>query len=78
MAQMRDADFLAAAVGEVGMAWGHTQRALLQCRRMGRWDVSQLAIELNEIGNRLIRMEDVLRNVYREVQDRVGDDGAAG
>jgi hypothetical protein len=68
MAEMRDADVLAAAVGEVGMAWGHTQRALLHCRRTGREDVSQLAVELNEIGNRLIRIEDVLRTIYRDVQ----------
>ena len=46
MGDAKDVDFMAAAVGEVGMAWGHTERALLHCRRSGRPEVSNLAISL--------------------------------
>ena len=65
MTQRGDAEFLAAAVGEVAMAWGHTQRTLLYCRRTRHEEVTQLAVELYEIGNRLTGIEDLLRSLYR-------------
>ena len=68
MAEKRDLDFAAAAVGEVGMAWGHTQRALLHCRRCGIQQIIDQAVSLNEIGRRLEGIEEVLRRVYREAQ----------
>jgi hypothetical protein len=37
---------MAIGIGEVKMAWGHTERALLHCRRSGRPNVSNLAITL--------------------------------
>jgi hypothetical protein len=68
MAVRRDLDFVAAALGEVGMAWGHAQRALLHCRRSGIPQISDQAVSLNEIGRRLEGIEEVLRRVYREAQ----------
>src|SRR5437868_2474879 len=68
MAEKRDLDFVAAAVGEVGMAWGHTQRALLHCRRSSIHQVSDQAVSLNEIGRSLEGIEEILRRVYREAQ----------
>jgi hypothetical protein len=66
MTNVRDLDFMAAAIGEVGMAWGHTERALLQCRRSGRPDVSNLAIKLAELADELEGTEVTLRRLYRE------------
>jgi preprotein translocase subunit Sss1 len=57
-------EFVAAAVGEVGMAWGHVQRALLYCRRSGREEISQIAVELNGIGIALTGIEDRLRGIF--------------
>ncbi len=57
--------YLAASIGEVGMAWGHVQRALLHCRRTGRHDVSQLVLDLNRIGNELRAIEDHLRSIFK-------------
>jgi hypothetical protein len=66
MAETRDVEFLAAAVGEAGMAWGHTQRCLLHCRRSGRQEISDLVLKLDEIGKQLTSIEDTLRRVYRD------------
>jgi hypothetical protein len=66
MTNVRDLDFMAAAIGEVGMAWGHTERALLHCRRSGRPDVSNLAIKLAELADELEGTEVILRRLYRE------------
>jgi hypothetical protein len=57
---------MAAAIGEVGMAWGHTERALLHCQRSGRPDVSNLAISLAQLADELERIEVSLRRLYRE------------
>ncbi len=56
---------VAAAVGEVGMAWGHVQRALLSCRRSGWPEISQIAVELNGIGIALTGIEDRLRRIFQ-------------
>jgi hypothetical protein len=61
-------ELLASAVGEVGMAWGHVQRALLNCRRSGRQEVSQIALELNGIGVSLVSVEDRLRRIFGSSQ----------
>jgi hypothetical protein len=66
MAEARDVEFLAAAVGEAAMAWGHVQRCLLHCRRSGRQDISDLLLNLDEMGKQLTTTEDTLRRVYRE------------
>jgi hypothetical protein len=66
MGDAKDVDFMAAAVGEVGMAWGHTERALLHCRRSGRPEVSNLAISLAEVADELEGIELTLRRLYRE------------
>ena len=67
MVEIRNADFWLRQ--SVRWGWpGAYAPALLHCRRTGRGDVSQLVVDLNEIGNRLTRIEDVLRNIYREVQ----------
>jgi hypothetical protein len=55
--EITDADFMAAAIGEVGMAWGHAERALLQCRRSGRPQVSNLAVRLAELADELEGIE---------------------
>ena len=60
--------YLAAAVGEVGMAWGHVQRALLHCRRTGRQDLGQIAVELNGIGVALTSIEDRLKRIFESSQ----------
>jgi hypothetical protein len=57
--------YLAASIGEVGMAWGHVQRALLHCRRTGRQDISQVVVDLNRIGNELTAIEDQLRAIFQ-------------
>jgi preprotein translocase subunit Sss1 len=46
------------------MAWGHVQRALLYCRRSGREEISQIAVELNGIGIALTGIEDRLRGIF--------------
>ena len=61
MPQSPDMDSIAAAIGEVGMAWGHTERALLHCRRSGRPDVSNLAISLARVADELEKIEVLLR-----------------
>jgi hypothetical protein len=66
MAEAGDVEFLAAAVGEAGMAWGHVQRCLLHCRRSGREEISDLVLKLDEIGKQLTTIEDTLRRVYRQ------------
>jgi hypothetical protein len=66
MAEARDVEFLAAAVGETAMAWGHVQRCLLHCRRSGRQEISDFLLKLDEIGKQLTTIEDTLRRVYRE------------
>ena len=66
MAEAKDIEFLAAAVGEAGMAWGHVQRCLLHCRRSGRQGISDLVLKLDEIGKQLTTIEDTLRRAYRE------------
>jgi hypothetical protein len=48
------------------MAWGHTERALLHCRRSGRPEVSNLAISLAELADELEGIELTLRRLYRE------------
>ena len=65
MAELRDVDFLAAAVGETGMAWDHVQRALLHCRRSGREDVSNLALQLDRIGRDLTGIVTECRTIGR-------------
>jgi hypothetical protein len=69
MGEIKDVDFMAAAVGEGGMAWGHTERALLHCRRSGRPGVSNLAITLAELADELEGIESTLRRLYREACD---------
>ena len=59
---------LAAAIGEVGMGWGHVQRALLNCRRTGRDDVTQIAVELHGMGVALVSIEDRLRRIFASPQ----------
>jgi hypothetical protein len=66
MAEAGDVEFLAAAVGEAGMAWGHVQRCLLHCRRLGLQEISDLVLKLDEIGKQLTTIEDTLGRVYRE------------
>ncbi len=61
-------EFVAAAVGDVGMAWGHVQRALLYCRRSGWHEVSQIAVELNGIGTALTGIEDRLRRIFESTR----------
>jgi hypothetical protein len=68
MPQPPDVDSIAAAIGEVGMAWGHTERALLHCRRSGRPDVSNLAISLAQLADELEKIEVSLRRLYREAE----------
>jgi hypothetical protein len=48
------------------MPWGHTERALLHCRRSGRPEVSNLAISLAELADELEVIELTLRRLYRE------------
>jgi hypothetical protein len=59
---------IAAAIGEVGMAWGHTERALLHCRRSGQPDVSNLAISVARLADDLEKIEVLLRRLYREAE----------
>ena len=63
--QSFDSESVATAVGEVGMAWGHVQRALLSCRRSGWSEISQIAVELNGIGIALTGIEDRLRQIFQ-------------
>jgi hypothetical protein len=50
------------------MGWGHVQRALLNCRRTGRDDVSQIAVELHGLGVALVSIEDRLRRIFASPQ----------
>ena len=60
--------YLAAAVGEVGMAWAMSSGALLDCRRTGQQDLGQIAVELNGIGVALTNIEDRLKRIFESSQ----------
>lgn len=67
MAEERPDDFLAGAVGELGMTWGHIQRAMAHLTRSKREDMAQHVQELAGCARLVTQLEDRIKAKYREV-----------
>jgi hypothetical protein len=66
MAEDRPEDYLAGAVGELGMTWGHIQRAMAHLTRSKRQDVAEHVKELGGCARLVSQLEERIKAKYRE------------
>ncbi len=67
MAEERPEDFLAGAVGELGMTWGHLQRAMAHLTRSKREDMAEPVRELGGCARLVTQLEERIKAKYREL-----------
>ncbi|MDQ6790884.1 MAG: hypothetical protein M3075_09580 [Candidatus Dormibacteraeota bacterium] len=72
MAEVRPEDYLAGAVGELGMTWGHLQRAMVYLTRSKRQDMAEHVKDLGGCARLVSQLEDHIKAQYREASGYPG------
>jgi len=72
MAEVRPEDYLAGAVGELAMTWGHIQRAMAQLTRSKRQDMAQHVKDLGGCARLVSQLEESIKAKYREASGYPG------
>lgn len=67
MAEDRPEDYLAGAVGELGMTWGHIQRAMAHLTRSKREDMAEHVKDLGGCARLVSQLEERIKAKYREL-----------
>jgi hypothetical protein len=73
VAEDRPEDFLAGAVGELGMTWGHIQRAMAHLTRSNREDMAEHIRELGGCARLVAQLEERIKAKYRELTGYPGN-----